>query len=270
VVDYQVLYGDPADDAIWEKALKMLKGQYQHAGGELLCVEATFVDSGGAHTQDVYNFTYAQRRNNVYAIKGASKPNRPIISNKPTIVDIDARGRVEKRGGQLWFIGTDTAKDWLTSRWKVESGAGAVHFPNTLDEGYFKQLTSEYRITKFKNGRKISTWEKKAADRNEALDLMVYNLAAAHHLGLHKKSELYWANMRKRLNPENLDLFKQPVTAPAVPREIIVERGATGEERRVDAVQPRQDVSPTADVPRAPVRMGKGRISLSGTKRGGA
>ncbi|MCX7219408.1 MAG: phage terminase large subunit family protein [Burkholderiales bacterium] len=71
----------------------------------------------------------------------------------------------------------------------------------------YKQLTAEYRTSLYKNGRKVSRWEKKQADRNEALDLMVYNLAAAYHLGLHKRTEGQWQRLREKLNPLNQDMF---------------------------------------------------------------
>lgn len=281
VVDYQIIYGDPADDATWKKALALLQGQYQHAGGEILTIDCAFVDSGGAHTQDVYNFTYAQRRNHVFAIKGASRPNRPIISAKPTVVDIDARGRVEKRGGQLWFIGTDTAKDYLSPRWNLAAGPGAVHFASNLSEDYFKQLTAEFRVTKFRRGYKISSWEKKAGDRNEALDLMVYNLAAAHHLGLQKKSELYWSNMRRRLNPENMDLFKQAAIAAHITPAPSVDQVAVEPSAAPAPLPAHASSDPTQQLVAAgaegappaapaPARISRGRISLVGTKRGGA
>ena len=269
VVDHQIVRGDPADLATWKKAAELTKSQYQHAGGELLTIDGTFVDSGGAHTQEVYNFTYKHRYDHVFAIKGSSKPNRPIISAKPTIVDIDERGKVEKRGGKLWFIGTDTAKDYLHSRWKLEAGPGAVHFANNLSEDYFKQLVSEYRVVKWRRGRKTTTWEKKNGEANEGLDLMVYNLAMAHHLGLHKKSELFWENMRKKLNPANLDLFKQ-VEAPTVmgPGEVVAEPDTRADDLP-DAPQV-EHLRQTSERKPARNHSSRGRISLSGTKRGGA
>lgn len=218
VIDYQIIHGSPAEDATWRRADELINTQYRHAYGEMMSIEATFIDSGGNHTQDVYNFTYTRRRRSVFSIKGDSRPSRPVISTKPTIIDINYRGKVEKRGGQLWFIGTDTSKDYLASRWAKAEGAGAVHFSNNLPEEYYKQLTAEYRVTVFKRGRKVSVWEKKAGDRNEALDLMVYNLAAAYHLGLNKKTEHYWQARREKLCPPNLDLFKSmdaPALAPA-------------------------------------------------------
>ncbi|WP_317201472.1 phage terminase large subunit family protein [Janthinobacterium sp.] len=207
IIDYQIIHQSPAEEATWERADELLKTRYRHAHGEMMAIDAAFIDSGGNHTQDVYNYTYTRRRRAIFAIKGESRPNRPILASKPTIIDINWRGKTEKRGGQLWFIGTDTAKDYLASRWKRGSGAGAVHFSHDLPEDYYKQLTAEYRINVYRRGRKVSAWEKPAAARNEALDLMVYNLGAAYYLGLHKKTEGYWQGVREKLNPANRDMF---------------------------------------------------------------
>lgn len=256
IVDYQIIQGSPAEDATWQRADDLLKTRYRHAHGEMMEIEAAFVDSGGAHTQDVYNFTYTRRRRAIFAIKGASRPDRPVLSSKPTIVDINWRGKTEKRGAQLWFVGTDTAKDYLASRWKRATGPGAVHFSQDLPEDYYKQLTAEYRTSGYKRGRKVSWWEKKAADRNEALDLMVYNLAAAYHLGLHKKTEGHWQSLRDKLNPPNRDMFAQLDE----PQQIIV-----------PSQPPSDAVEPVAPPPsKAPSLISSGRISLSGTRRGGA
>lgn len=209
IVDYQIIIGDPSDNSTWDQADELLKSTYRHAGSQLLAIEAAFVDSGGSHTQEVYNFTARRRNRKIFAIKGASKENRPIICAKPTIVDINHRGKVEKRGAQLWFIGTDTAKDYLASRWKRTTGPGATHFSVDLPEDYYKQLTAEYRTTVIKRGRRVSVWEKKQNDRNEALDLMVYNLACAHFLGLHKRTEQQWQKLRDKLITPNFDMFAQ-------------------------------------------------------------
>jgi phage terminase large subunit GpA-like protein len=218
VIDYQVIMGSPAEQETWEKADQLLLGKYRHDGSGLMVgISSAFIDSGGTATQEVYQFTYSRRRRNVFAIKGASRPNRPILSSKPTLVDVTYRGKVDKKGAQLWFIGTDTAKDYLQSRWKKAEGPGAVHFSEDLTEDYYKQLTAEYRSTVYKRGKAVSVWEKKQADRNEAGDLMVYNLAAAHFCGLPKKNEYQWRVLRDRLAPKAPDLFSQPPPDAAEP-----------------------------------------------------
>ena len=262
VIDYQIIQGSPAEDATWERADQLLQTRYRHAGGEMMGIEAAFVDSGGAHTQDVYNFTYLRKRRNVFAIKGASRPDRPILCAKPTIVDINWRGKTEKRGAQLWFIGTDTAKDYLASRWKRATGPGTIHFSQDLPEDYYKQLTAEYRTHAYKRGRKVSIWEKKQADRNEALDLMVYNLAAAYHLGLHKKTEGHWQALREKLNPANRDLFAQlDLPSPETP-EVQEKTADSPPPAGADSYQKKSIEAVKL------TRITSGRISLSGTRRG--
>jgi phage terminase large subunit GpA-like protein len=56
-----------------------------------------------------------------------------------------------------------------------------VHFPDFLDEEFFLQLTSERLVKRYKAG--IPRMEfKRLRPRNEALDLMTYNLAAFRSL----------------------------------------------------------------------------------------
>jgi phage terminase large subunit GpA-like protein len=126
-------------------------------------------------------------------------------------------GKVMPHGAKLWLIGTDTAKDYLAGRYKVVEGPGATHFPEGLPDDYYDQLTAEYSITVYKRGRKVTVWEKKKSARNEAGDLMVYNLAAAQYLGLHKKTPHQWQLVREKVNPVTSDLFHDadPVDQPA-------------------------------------------------------
>ena len=61
------------------------------------------------------------------------------------------------------------------------------------------------------------------AERNEALDLMVYNLAMAHYLGLNRYKEHDWERIRQALaqaglfdeKPVQAERLAAPVAAPA-------------------------------------------------------
>jgi phage terminase large subunit GpA-like protein len=279
VIDYQVIHGSPSETETWAKADELLKGRYRHASGCMLNISAAFIDSGGSNTQDVYNFTQNKRRRNIFAIKGdANKKNRPIIGNKPTNVDVNWRGKVERKGAQLWIIGTDTAKDYLQARWSKAKGFGAMHFSEDLPESWFKGLTAEYRTSGYKRGRKVSWWEQKKGEPNEPLDLSVYNLAAAFHLGLHKKSEHGWQLLRDRLVPVVGDLFEQPAPTPT---ETMVETMEQTDREDADAAhsdeaRPGEIASTTAEElppqlppPPAGASVVNGRISLGGLRRGG-
>ncbi|MBR7792317.1 phage terminase large subunit family protein [Undibacterium sp. FT147W] len=221
IVDYQIILGSPSDEETNAKLDKALEGRYQHECGTFLSISSAFIDSGGANTQDVYNFTRVRRHRHIFAIKGASQYNKPILSAKPTPVDVSWQGKTEVRGAQLWLIGTDTAKDYLSARYKLKTGPGAVHFSKDLPEEYFKQLTAEYRIHVYKRGRKVSIWDKKQSDRNEAGDLMVYNLAVAYYLGLHKKTPHQWQMLRDYVDPQTKDLFSEPITIKDSAEEVI-------------------------------------------------
>jgi phage terminase large subunit GpA-like protein len=264
VVDYQVIHGSPAELETWAKADELLKGRYRHASGCMLGISAAMIDSGGSNTQDVYNFTQSRRRRNIFSIKGdANKKNRPIIGNKPTNVDVNWRGKTERKGAQLWIIGTDTAKDYLQARWSKANGPGALHFTQDLQEAWFKGLTAEYRTSGYKRGRKVSWWEQKKGEANEPLDLSVYNLAGAFYLGLHKKTEHGWQLLRDRLVPTVGDLFEQPEPADAEANQ------PPGESDDADQADP----APATAQPPRPARTApavvNGRISLGGLRRGG-
>jgi phage terminase large subunit GpA-like protein len=271
VIDYQVIHGSPAEEETWKRADELLRNRYRHASGAMLNISAAFVDSGGSNTQDVYNFTQSRRRRGIYAIKGdANKKNRPIIGNKPTNVDVNHKGKLERKGAQLWIIGTDTAKDYLQTRWAKASGPGAMHFSQDLPETWFKGLTAEYRTTGYKRGRKVSWWEQKKGEPNEPLDLTVYNLAAAFYLGLHKKSEHAWQLLRDRLVPVVGDLFADVAPIVELARQEPMLPSPEGDEAEAEHDQT-NDVSTGAQGAAVLDRptVANGRISLGGLRRGG-
>lgn len=264
VVDYQVIHGSPAELETWRRADELLKGRYRHASGHMMNISAAFVDSGGSNTQDVYNFVAPLRRRKVFPVKGHSRPNRPILSGKPTLVDINWRGKTEKKGAELWLVGPDTAKDYLQARWKRTAGPGAVHFPGGvndqggLPESWYKGLTAEYRTYGYKRGRKVSWWEQKKGEANEPLDLTVYNLGAAYFLQLHKKSEHQWQVLRDRLVPQQGDLLSGP--------EVDTYPTQASDDMHTLQVAP-IPYMPSATPAPAPSKVVGGRISLAGVKR---
>lgn len=284
VVDYQVVHGSPADVETWQRADEILRSRYRHASGTLMNISCTLVDSGGANTQDVYNFTAPLRRRKVYAVKGHSKPNRPVISGKPTLVDINWRGKSEKKGAELWLVGPDTTKDYLQARWKRASGPGAIHFANGvqgergLPESFYKGLTAEYRTYGYRRGRKVSWWAQKKGEANEPLDLMVYNVGAAHLLGLHKKNENQWQLLRDRLLPTQGDLLASALdTYPTQEEGRNAESSAGSEQENLVADYMRREIetlrqqrTAQGDTPSTETRVVAGKIVLgSGSRWGG-
>lgn len=177
VVDHRLISGDPSIPTVWQTLTQFLTGVYQTHDGRDLTIRSAAVDSGGHHTQSVYHFCKANQGQRWFAIKGVGGD----IGNRPVV------GRPSKNNSAkcpLYPVGTDTAKDLIFSRLKIaEEGAGFVHFSADLEDEYFRQLTAEKIVQRFHKGYAKRGFVK-TRQRNEALDCMVYALAAYSILGL--------------------------------------------------------------------------------------
>ena len=200
-----------------------------HANGHELRVRACAIDSGGAHAHEVYQFCRAHRALGVFAVKGHSQRRKPIIG-KPSTVDINRQGKVIKGGAQLWLVGTDTAKDLILGRLRLKApGPGYVHFSDELADEYYEQLTVEKRVARNIKGRTVYEWTKPAGARNEALDLEVYAMAAAHKLCVNRWKPRRWEQEAARLAPKT-----------KIPDEIEPEVAAAVQQQRAKPVAPRR------------------------------
>lgn len=217
-IDHRVMMCDPAEERSWEMLDEELKKEFIHPHGQSMGISATAIDTGGHHTQEVYQFCRLRRYRHVLAIKGESKRGRPILAARASKVDVTWRGTTDKGGCELWMIGTDTAKDWLYNRFKLLDGPGAQHFSKDLPSEYYDQLTVERKIRRFIKGREITDWTKAKSDRNEVLDLTVYSLAMAHYMGLHRFQQADWNALKMRYAQTGLFDDPKPVQAHASPR----------------------------------------------------
>jgi len=176
---HQELMGDPTQTEVWGQLDQVLVTEWATTAGKSLKVSQVAVDSGGHCTHEVYRYVRDRVRQNVVAIKGSSRRNSPAVG-KGNKVDVSWQGRVLKRGVTLYQLGTDTIKTTLFGRLRHNEagGIGTLHFGMAADEEYFRQLTSERQALRYHRGFPIREWVKKAGDRNEALDCVVYAYAA--------------------------------------------------------------------------------------------
>ena len=170
LIDHVIIPGDTASPEPWAE-LAQLFTEF-HPG-------AVAVDSG-FNTSAVYEF--AARFRYVYVIKGMPGMGRPLIE--------DARKRAQRlrrrKGVHVEPIGVDGGKVAIHSRLRHGTpGPGYIHFPDdaAFDQEYFDQLAGEKLITKYRYGRPIQEWQQ-IRHRNEALDCLVYALAALRLAGL--------------------------------------------------------------------------------------
>lgn len=173
-IAYHVLYGDPAQESVWAELDEVLRETYATNSGRVVRVQATAIDSGGHHAESVLRFCRGRFRRRVFAIKGMAGQGKPIWP---------LRASKTKTRDSVFMVGVDTAKDTVYARFRIEPGnAGACHLPDDpatgYDDDWMEQVTSEQRMTRYREGRPYTVWVLPKGKRNEALDCRVYATAA--------------------------------------------------------------------------------------------
>lgn len=175
-IRYQKIYGDMLKEQVWEDLDAFLQTVWCKKDGTALRIISCCIDSGGHHTDQVYRFTKERYERGVWAIKGKGGAEVPYIRNPTT------NNRVKT---PLFIIGVDEGKALLYQRLRHNTkGPNYCHFPANeeagYDETYFKGLTSEKMVVRFRKGRSVTVWELKDSKykRNEPLDLRNYATAA--------------------------------------------------------------------------------------------
>jgi len=186
-IDYRTLYGDPSTADLWMQLDDVLQTKHVHPIHGEMILRSTCVDSGGHYTQQVYNYCRGRAGKRVFAVKGIGGEGKPI-AGKPTKNNI---GKIN-----LFPVGTDTAKELIYSRLKIQSpGEGYCHFPTNRSPEYYMMLTAEKKVTKYFKGRPRREWVK-LRTRNEALDCRVYATAALALMGLNLEAVYIQAQNR--------------------------------------------------------------------------
>jgi len=211
-LDYDELPGDPAEDYVWSLLTDRLNQTIEVEGGGILRVEATAIDLMGHKTEAVKAYVRRKAIRRPMAVYGAKQATAVALS-RPKLADVNWRGLNDKRGVQIWQVGTVAIKDllfsWLAAdadpekvgddgRTKVprELADRRVHFSDQLDDSFFKGIVSEVF-----NPRTNRYEKRKGGGRNEPLDTWVYAYAAACHpeLRLHRRSKVEWDQAEARL-----------------------------------------------------------------------
>jgi phage terminase large subunit GpA-like protein len=199
LVWHQEIHGDPTRPEVWAQLDSVLEASWQRADGVELKITQTAVDSGGHATAEVYAYARERRAQGVVAIKGSSVRGAvPVGKGKP--VDVNARGKVQKRGVTLYMVGTDTIKTTLMARLRHNApGPGFLHFGLAADDDFFRQLTAERVQVRSLRGFPVRQWVKKPGDRNEALDTLVYSYAALQLVARRYNRQRFWEQLEAQL-----------------------------------------------------------------------
>ena len=175
LIAFSQFHGDPGREQVWLELDKFLRQEFTHESGQKVPISCVAVDSGGHHSEQVYRFCRARLERRVFAVRGGNERGKPVVS-RPTDHN--------RYRAKLFTLCVDTAKEIVFSRFRIGSpGPGYCHVPEWVDAEYVAQLTAEKALRRWvKNRGTVREWIK-TRERNEALDLEVYCLAALYILG---------------------------------------------------------------------------------------
>lgn len=192
LLEHSQLMGDPNSPNVWDRLTERLLRVYRHEAGHYnnLPIEAVAIDSGGAHTQKVYDYCARHLALNLYwwPIKGVSGAGKPIWHRSEISF---------KHGFKLILIGVDDAKLGIYSSLAVEESGlpNFFHLPATFTEEAIKRLTVERHVRILDpKGHPKSEWHKPDGARNEEFDCAVYNLAAWRSLAVNMDARIEYLN----------------------------------------------------------------------------
>ncbi|MCA8260823.1 phage terminase large subunit family protein [Burkholderia multivorans] len=247
-IDHAVIEGDPGSAELWSRVDAYLKRIWRRADGRGFEVMAACIDSGGHHTQKVYEFAKARLGRRIWAIKGESARHGARSPVWPTKRP-SARNKASFRPV---IIGVNSAKDVIRDRLRKDPEdvdgvltypAGYMHFPADRDINYFAQLIAERSVTKVVNGQKFRVWEPRPGRANEALDCRVYGYAALcglMHMGLklNRRVEAVESDPTQLVEPApaeptvtDLDILR--ADRPVRPDGPVIKQEATAKKSRI-------------------------------------
>jgi phage terminase large subunit GpA-like protein len=222
-IDYIVLMGDTTQESVWDRLDATIAKTIPHESGAELPLRAVAVDSGYLTTR-VYAWARKHRSDFLYVVKGVSS-DLPV--GQPRLVDLNWQGKRITNGARFWPVGVNTLKREIYTRLRLpltdagEYPDGYMHFPE-LPPDFFKQITAESLQSAARGAKKA--W-KKHYDRNEGLDLLVYNRALAVILGLDRLRDSEWATLENRLGPVMSAAQQQTAGRARPPARRVISRG---------------------------------------------
>lgn len=169
VLGHHVVRGSVLLQSTWDELDATLGTVWEHPLGGQIGVAAACIDSGN-FTQRVYDYCEIVQSRKIVAVKGDEGP-RPIMKASTR--------RRRNRTAPLYIVGVDQLKtDILMTLPLEKSEAQSFRLSDVLDEDFFIQLTSERRELKIKNGKPEVAFVRIGNRKAEALDCVVYGLAA--------------------------------------------------------------------------------------------
>jgi phage terminase large subunit GpA-like protein len=209
---------------VWDKLDALLQKDWQHESGKTLPILLLGIDTGKL-PKPVYDFA-RKHPQLAYGPQGVKLHTiRTVVPLKGTddelriISKVSKEDAIRKRQGvRIYSVGTICAKgeiyDSLKNVVPIPNGSlsglpspRCQHFPR-YELSYFEGVCSEVRVIK-PNGD--LTYEKRG-ERNEPLDLRVYNRSLAAIVGVDRLTEEQWASLERAVEP----VIQKPSTSDSL------------------------------------------------------
>lgn len=163
------IFGNPEQDEVWQDVANFLSKTYTRSDGVELKISCTAIDMGHKPAR-VRHFIKSCGIPRVFGVVGSNVEQPTLVMPR------------QNKHYRMWTyaVATNVAKDAIFARLRIEEpGPRYIHFPrgSGFTDEYFKQLTAEVVRTQYTRGFPKRMYEK-IRERNEALDLHVYRLAA--------------------------------------------------------------------------------------------
>ncbi len=179
VLGHHVIDGHWEDDETWQELDGFLSQTFPHELGGQIGIAAAAVDSGdGVTSRKVVSFCMARSRRRIMAIKGEDGMRRPLMARSQS-----------KTKDRLWIVGSDAGKLQIMDRARM----GGFRFSADLPPHWYEQVASERIVTRYMRGRPQRRFERIPGRRAEALDCVVYAMAARQVL------QVNWSDRRDAL-----------------------------------------------------------------------
>lgn len=168
-----IIPGRADSPGVWEEVDLLLDHEWKMKNGMKMKTLATFIDSGGHFTSDVYKQCALRQTKRIWPIKGEGGEGKEYCRQMK---------KAKQAEGVKFIIGVDDGKSGIMYEAGLETpGPNYMHFPIDYragyDKEYFKGLISEQMVIHRQRGKAVVVWEK-IYERNEPLDCRNYARAA--------------------------------------------------------------------------------------------
>jgi len=169
-----VIPGRADSPGVWDEVDMLLDREWKMKNGKAMRVLASFIDSGGHFTQEIYEACAKRANKRIWPIKGEGGEGKPYVRVMKT--------NSGKKDGVKFIISVDAGKEAILHATTIEEpGPRYMHYPIESRRGYtldyFRGLISEKMVIHQRGGKSVIAWEK-IYERNEPLDCRNYARAA--------------------------------------------------------------------------------------------